>query len=224
MAVGILTVHSYYERGHQSGRGNCGEGNDTCGAVGKASFQSHAQTPVTPIPMKPPATASSTLKMSRGGAAADAPQQPRAPQDCSLAKHPPAAVTGNWHPAAQEPATTPAVPKPQQQSAAKKTGTRIGPVTMPTSVPIVTVHSPHAMSGSCEQMADGCAESKLCVALSAALKRAVSSRSCGTASTRELDASSKDVDVRPTSVSTALQRRSCWPPDATGDSSLSNRV
>ena len=46
MTVGILTVHSYYERGHQSGRGNCGEGNEICGAVGKASFQSHAQTPV----------------------------------------------------------------------------------------------------------------------------------------------------------------------------------
>ena len=223
MTVGILTVHSHYERGHQSGRGNCGEGNEICGAVGKASFQSHAQTPVTPIPMKPPATASSTLKMSRGGAAADAPQQPRAPQDCSLAKHPPAAVTGNWHPAAQEPATTPAGPKPQQQSAAKKTGTRIGPVTTPTSVPTVTVHSPHAMSGSCEQMADGCAESKLCVALSAAWKRATSSRSCGIASTRELDTKTKEVNARATSMSTVLQRSS-WPPDATGGPSLSNRV
>ena len=63
MTVGILTVHSYYgryyERGHQSiagmismkrelyMRGRELEGNEICGAVhevGKASFQSHAQT------------------------------------------------------------------------------------------------------------------------------------------------------------------------------------
>ena len=165
--------------------------------------------------------------MSSGGTAADAPQQPRAPQDCSVAKHPPATVTGTWHPAAQEPAMTPAVPKPQQQRAAKKTSTRIGPDTMPTSALIVMGHTPHAMSGSCEQKGDDCTGSKLCVALSAALESTattVSSRSCGITSTRELDANTKYVNVRATTISNALQRSCCWPPDAKGGASLSNRV
>lgn len=161
--------------------------------------------------------------MSSGGPAADALQQPRAPQDCSVAKHPPATVTGTWHPAAQEPAMTPAGPKPQQQSAAKKTGTRIGPDTMPTSALIVMGHTPHPMSGSCEQKGDDCTGSKLCVALETTATT-VSSRSCGITSTRELDANTKYVNVRATTISNALQRSCCWPPDAKGGASLSNRV
>ena len=170
-------------------------------AISRGDGQSHAQTPVTSIPMIPPATARSTNIETLL-------QQPRAPQDCSVAKHPPFAVTGAWHPAAHEPAMTPAAPKPQQHSAAKTSGTRSGPNAIPTSVLIVMGLTPHAMPRSGEQKGDG--------SVWVAFNTTASSRSCGITATRELDASAKDANTKDgTRMRTALQR-CCLPPDPVG--------